>query len=86
MYWLWQDLRDHLLYGRNKQFILLSVFLVVGCGETTYTVFPTTSVREYAPGNLAQPDRIVQFPVRQQSRIGSDLGTVELKLEPTVKI
>ena len=54
--------------------------------KTVATVFPTTSVREYAPGNLAQPDRIVQFPVRQQSRIGSDLGTVELKLEPTVKI
>ena len=52
--------------------------------KTVATVFPTTSVREYAPGNLAQPDRIVQFPVRQQSRIGSDLGTVELKLEPTV--
>ena len=50
------------------------------------TVFPTTSVREYAPGNLARSDRIVQFPVRQQSRIGSDLGSVELKLEPTAKI
>lgn len=35
MYWLRRDLRDHLFYGRNKQFILLSVFLIVGCGETT---------------------------------------------------
>ena len=49
------------------------------------TVLPTTGVREYIPGNLGQPDRIVQFPVRQQPSVGSDLGTVELKLELTVK-
>ena len=36
MYWLLQDFRDHLLYVRNKQFSLLSVVIVVGCGETTY--------------------------------------------------
>ncbi len=36
MHWLWQIIRDHLHYGRNKHFILLSVFLVAGCGETTY--------------------------------------------------
>ena len=30
-------------------------------------------------------NRIIQFPVRQQPRIGSDLGTVELQLQPTVK-
>ncbi len=50
------------------------------------TVLPTTGVREYVPGNLGQSDRIIQFPVRQQPSVGSDLGTVELKLEPTVKI
>lgn len=36
MHWIWQNVRDHLLYGRNKQFFLLSVFLLAGCGETTY--------------------------------------------------
>ena len=50
------------------------------------TILSTTGVREYVPGNLAQSDRVVQFPVGQQPGIGSDLGTVELKLEPTVKI
>jgi|ETNmetMinimDraft_33_1059910.scaffolds.fasta_scaffold32424_2 hypothetical protein len=33
---LWRDIRDHMLCGRNKLFILLSVFVVTGCGETTY--------------------------------------------------
>ncbi len=50
------------------------------------TVLPATGVREHVPGNLAQSDSIIEFPVRQQPRIGSDLGTVELKLQPTVKI
>ena len=54
--------------------------------KTVATVLPTTGVRECVPGNLGQSDRIVQFPVRQQASVGSDLGTVELKLEPTVKI
>ncbi len=54
--------------------------------KTVATVLATTGVREYVPGNLSQSDRIIQFPVRQQPRIGSDLGTVELQLEPTVKI
>ena len=54
--------------------------------KTVATVLPTTGVRECVPDNLGQSDRIIQFPVRQQSGVGSDLGTVELKLEPTVKI
>ncbi len=54
--------------------------------KTVTTILPTTGVREHVPGNLAQSDRIIQFPVRQQPSVGSDLGTVELKLEPTVKI
>ncbi len=36
--------------------------------------------------NLGQSDRIILFPVRQQPSVGSDLGTVELQLQPTVKI
>ena len=54
--------------------------------KTVATVLPTTGVGEYVPGNLAQSDRIIQFPVRQQPGVGSDLGTVELKLEPAVKV
>ncbi len=54
--------------------------------KTVATILPTTAVGEYAPGNFAQSDRIIEFPIRQQPSIGSDLGTVELKLEPTVKI
>ncbi len=50
------------------------------------TVLSTTGVRECVPSNLGQSDRIIEFPVRQQPSVGSDLGTVELKLEPTVKI
>jgi hypothetical protein len=53
--------------------------------KTVATVLSTTGVREYVPGNLAQSNCIIQFPVRQQPGIGSDLGTVELELEPTVK-
>ena len=54
--------------------------------KTVATVLPTTGVRECVPGNLGQSDRIVQFPVRQQASVGSDLGTMELKLQATVKI
>ncbi len=50
------------------------------------TVLPATRVRQYVPGNIDQSDRIIQFPVRQQPGVGSDLGTVELQLEPAVKI
>ena len=49
------------------------------------TVLPTAGVRECVFGNLAQSDYIIQFPVRQQASIGSDLGTVGFKLQPTVK-
>ncbi len=54
--------------------------------KTVATVLPTAGVRECVPGNLDQSDRIIEFPVRQQPSVGSDLGTVELKLEPTVEI
>jgi len=54
--------------------------------KTVASILPTTGVREHVPGNLGQSDRIIQFPVRQQPGIGSDLGTVELELQPTVKI
>ena len=60
--------------------------LVVLPDKTVTTVLPTTGVRECVPGNLGQSDRIVQFPVRQQAGVGSDLGTMELKLQATVKI
>ncbi len=54
--------------------------------KTVATVPPSSGVREYVPSNLGQSDCIIQFPVRQQPSVGSDLGTVELQLQPTVKI
>ena len=54
-------------------------------GKTVTTVLPATGVREHVPGNLAQSDRIIEFPIRQQPGVGRDLGTVELQLQPTVK-
>jgi hypothetical protein len=54
--------------------------------KTVTTVLPTTDVCEHVPGNLGQSYRIIQFPVWQQTSVGSDFGTVELKLQPTVKI
>jgi hypothetical protein len=45
-----------------------------------------TGVGEDIPDNLGQSDRIIQFPARQQPGVGSDLGTVEFKLQPTVNI
>ena len=45
--------------------------------KTVATVLPTTGVREYVLGNLGQSDRIIQFPVRQQTSVGSDRGTVK---------
>ncbi len=54
--------------------------------KTVATVLSTTGVGEHVPGHVGQSESIIQLPVRQQPSIGSDLGTVELKLEPTVKI
>ncbi len=54
--------------------------------KTVATILPTTGVRECVPGNLGQSESIIQFPVRQQPGVGSDLGTVELKLQAAVKI
>ena len=55
-------------------------------GKTVASILPTTGVSEHVPGNLGQAENIIQFPVRQQPRVGSDRGTVELKLQATVKI
>ncbi len=54
--------------------------------KTVTTVLLTTDIRERVPGNLAQSGRIIQFPVRQQPSVGSDLGTVELQLQTAVEI
>ncbi len=54
--------------------------------KTVASILPTTGIRECAPGNLAQSDRIIEFPVRQQPGVGRDRGTVELKPQATVKI
>ena len=48
--------------------------------KTVASILPTTGVGEHIPGHVSQSDSIIQFPVRQQPSVGSDLGTVELKL------
>gem|GEM_PF-2148657 len=53
---------------------------------TMASILPTTGVGEHVPGHFGRPESIVQFPVRQQPGVGSDLGTVELQLQPTVNI
>jgi len=39
-----------------------------------------------AVGNLGQAKGIVKLPIGEKSSVGSDLGTVELKLHSTVEI
>jgi hypothetical protein len=41
---------------------------------------------EKTPGNLGQAKGIVKLPIRDKSSVGSDLGTVELKLQTAVEI
>jgi hypothetical protein len=48
-------------------------------------VLAGTAVLEKTPGNLGQAKGIVKLPVGEKSSVGSDLGTVELKLQSTVK-
>jgi hypothetical protein len=49
-------------------------------------VLTSTAVLEKAPGTLGQAKRVVKLPIGEKSGVGSDLGTVELKLHLTVKI
>ena len=49
-------------------------------------VLTGTAVLEKAPGTLGQAKRVVKLPIGEKSGVGSDLGTVELKLHLTVKI
>ncbi len=49
-------------------------------------VLAGTAVLEKTPGNLSQAKGIVKLPVGEKSSVGSDLGTVELKLQSTVEI
>ena len=49
-------------------------------------VLAGTAVLEKTPGNLGQAKGIVKLPVGEKSSVGSDLGTVELKLHSTVEI
>ena len=54
--------------------------------KTVATVLATTSIREHVPGNLGQPESIIQLTLRQQPCVGRDRGSVELKLQAAVKI
>ena len=49
-------------------------------------VLAGTAVLEKTPGNLGQAKGIVKLPIGEKSSLGSDLGTVELKLQSTVEI
>ena len=49
-------------------------------------VLSGTAVLEKTPGNLGQAKDIVKLPIGEKSSVGSDLGTVELKLQSTVEI
>ena len=49
-------------------------------------VLAGTAVLEKTPGNLGQAKGIVKLPIGEKSSVGSDLGTVELKLQSTVEI
>ena len=44
-----------------------------------------TAVLEKTPGNLGQAKGIVKLPIGEKSSVGSDLGTVELKLQAAVE-
>jgi len=54
--------------------------------KTVATVLPAMGMRVSVPDNPGQSDRVIQFPVRQQPSVRSDLGTVGLKHESAVKI
>jgi len=54
--------------------------------KTVASFLPMTGVGEHVPGHVGQPESIIQFPLRQQPGVGSDRGSVELKLQPTVEI
>ncbi len=49
-------------------------------------VLAGTTVLEKTPGNLGQAKGIVELPIGEKSSVGSDLGTVELKLQAAVEI
>jgi len=48
-------------------------------------VLAATTVRQCCTGELRQAERIVQFAVRQKTRIGRDAGAVEFQLEAAVE-
>ena len=50
------------------------------------SVLAGTAVLENIPGNFSQAKGIVKFPVAEQPGVRSNLGTMEFKLQATVKI
>ena len=55
-------------------------------GHPVPSVPPGSRVHKTLFGHLGQSESIIKFPVGQKPRIGSDLGTVEFQLQPTVEI
>jgi hypothetical protein len=49
-------------------------------------VLASSRVHKTVSSHLGQSEGLVEFPERQKPRIGSDLGTVELQLQPTVEV
>lgn len=62
MYWLWRSIRVHLLCGMNRYFILLSVSLVSGCGDSTYWTKFGASPDEFDRTQLACHNQTYLLP------------------------
>lgn len=57
--------------------------------RTDHPVLPvlaSSRVHKTVSSYLGQSDGVVEFPERQKSRIGRDLGAVEFQLQSTVEI
>lgn len=53
---------------------------------TGLAVLADARINQFIANHVRQPECVIEFTIGKQSRVGSDFGTVELKLEPTVKI
>jgi hypothetical protein len=55
-------------------------------GQQVTGVLATAALRQHRTRQIGQPERIVQFPVGQQTGVGGDPAAVEFQLEAAVKI
>ena len=54
--------------------------------QRVLAVLAGARVNQLIANHVRQPECVIEFTVGKQSSVGSDFGTVKLKLEPTVKI